>query len=311
MSTLFRGQELTQLTAPILDVTAANGVTYAYRRFGVAGTGAPLLLFLQHFRGNLDNWDPILVDTLAAGREVILLDNTGVGLSSGQVPVTVTRMARDVIAFLDALDLARVDLLGFSLGGMVAQEIALLRPRGVRRIVLAGTGPRGGKQMHGWTLDIERVANQAEAGLDELLHIFFGVTETSRALGMQYAQRVFSRTENPDKPTGPEAARAQYDAIVEWGIPDPSRLARLAGITQPTLVAAGDNDTMIPTVNSQVLADHLPNARLRIFSDAGHGNSTCRSPPSTNSAPPCSPRPARSRCPSGRRWTWRSATPPE
>ncbi|WP_433355821.1 alpha/beta fold hydrolase [Microtetraspora malaysiensis] len=271
MTTLIRGHELTQLTAPILDVTAANGVTYAYRRFGATDTGKPPLLFLQHFRGNLDNWDPIVVDTIAAGREVILLDNTGVGLSSGQVPVTVTQMARDAISFLDALDVEQVDLLGFSLGGMVAQEVALLRPRAVRRIVLAGTGPRGGRQMHGWTLDIERAANRADGGLDELLHIFFGITETSRALGMEYVQRVFSRTENPDKPNGPEVARAQYDAIVEWGIPDLGRLARLAGITQPTLVAAGDDDPMIPTVNSQLLADHLPNARLRIFSDAGHG----------------------------------------
>ncbi|MGI5487861.1 alpha/beta fold hydrolase [Microtetraspora malaysiensis] len=271
MTTLIRGHELKQLTAPILDVTAANGVTYAYRRFGATDTGKPPLLLLQHFRGNLDNWDPILVDTLAAGREVILLDNTGVGLSSGQVPVTVTQMARDAISFLDALDVEQVDLLGFSLGGMVAQEVALLRPRAVRRIVLAGTGPRGGRQMHGWTLDIERAANRADGGLDELLHIFFGITETSRTLGMEYVQRVFSRTENPDKPNGPEVARAQYDAIVEWGIPDLGRLARLAGITQPTLVAAGDDDPMIPTVNSQLLADHLPNARLRIFSDAGHG----------------------------------------
>ncbi|MEU1393130.1 MULTISPECIES: alpha/beta hydrolase [unclassified Nonomuraea] len=271
MTTLAGGHELTQLSAPILDVTAANGVTYAYRRFGAADTGAPPLLLLQHFRGNLDNWDPILVDTLAVGREVILLDNTGVGLSSGSVPVTVTQMARDAIFFLDALDVEQVDLLGFSLGGMVAQEVALLRPRAVRRIVLAGTGPRGGRQMHGWTLDIERAANQEDGGLDELLHIFFGITETSRSLGMEYAQRIFSRTENPDKPNGPEVARAQYDAIVEWGIPDPGRLARLAGITHPTLVTAGDNDPMITTVNSQLLADHLPNARLRIFSDAGHG----------------------------------------
>ncbi|MFF4197894.1 alpha/beta fold hydrolase [Nonomuraea sp. NPDC001831] len=262
---------MTTLTTPILDVTAANGVTFAYRRFGATGTGRPPLLFLQHFRGTLDNWDPLLVDVLAEDREVILLDNTGVGRSSGRVPVTVAQMARDAIAFLDALEIEGADLLGFSLGGMVAQEVALLRPRAVRRIVLAGTGPRGGKQMHGWTLDIERAANRADGGIEELLHIFFGITETSRALGKEYAQRVFSRTEHPDRPNGPEVARAQYDAIVEWGIPDPGRLARLAGITQPTLVAAGDNDPMIPTVNSQLLADHLPNARLRIFSDAGHG----------------------------------------
>jgi pimeloyl-ACP methyl ester carboxylesterase len=264
-------QTVSQLTAPTLTVEAGTGVTYAYRRFGRRDDRWPPLLFLQHFRGNLDNWDPVLVDTIAAHREVILLDNTGVGLSSGTVPVTVTEMARDAIAFVDALEIDRIDLLGYSLGGMVAQEFALLRPRVVRRIVLAGTGPRGGQQMHGWIVDIERTANQANNGLEDLLHIFFEITETSRALGRDYIQRAFSRTEGRDKPNGPAVARAQYDAIVEWGIPDPSRLNRLAGITQPTLVAAGANDMMIPTVNSHLLADHLPNARLRIYPDAAHG----------------------------------------
>jgi pimeloyl-ACP methyl ester carboxylesterase len=227
-------QTVSQLTAPTLTVEAGTGVTYAYRRFGRRDDRWPPLLFLQHFRGNLDNWDPVLVDTIAAHREVILLDNTGVGLSSGTVPVTVTEMARDAIAFVDALEIDRIDLLGYSLGGMVAQEFALLRPRVVRRIVLAGTGPRGGRQMHGWIVDIERTANQANNGLEDLLHIFFEITETSRALGREYIQRAFSRTEGRDKPNGPAVARAQYDAIVEWGIPDPSRFNRLAGITQPT-----------------------------------------------------------------------------
>jgi pimeloyl-ACP methyl ester carboxylesterase len=271
MPTTTPAVELSAMTAPILTIEAANGVAYAYRRFGASDDNRPPLLFLQHFRGNLDNWDPLLVDSIAEHREVILLDNTGVGLSTGAVPVTVTQMARDAIAFLDAVELDQVDLLGYSLGGMVAQEIALLRPRAVRRIVLAGTGPRGGHQMHGWTFDIERTANAANNGLEDLLHIFFEITETSRALGREYVQRAFSRTEGRDKPNGPEVARAQYDAIVEWGIPDPSRLSRLAGITQPTLVANGDNDMMIPTVNSQLLADHLPNARLRIYPDAAHG----------------------------------------
>jgi pimeloyl-ACP methyl ester carboxylesterase len=269
MSTIERAAS--QLTAPNLTVDAANGITYAYRRFGASDGQWPPLLFLQHFRGNLDNWDPLLVDTIAVHREVILLDNTGVGLSSGKVPLTVTEMARDAIAFVDALELDEVDLLGYSLGGMVAQEIALLRPRAVRQIVLAGTGPRGGRGMHGWIFDIERTANNADNGIEDLLHIFFEVTETSRALGMEYIQRAFSRTEERDKPNGPEVTRAQYDAIVEWGIPEPSRLDRLAGITQPTLVANGDNDMMIPTVNSQLLADRLPDARLRIYPDAAHG----------------------------------------
>jgi pimeloyl-ACP methyl ester carboxylesterase len=260
-----------QLTVPTLEARAQDGITYAYRRWGRSAVDHPPLLFLQHFRGNLDNWDPALIDAIAEEREVVLLDNRGVGRSSGAVPRTVTEMARDAIAFVDALGLRQIDLLGYSLGGMVAQEVALLRPRLVRRVILAGTGPRGGQQMHGWTIDIERTANQPNNGLDELLHIFFEVTETSRSRGREYVQRAFSRTDGADRPNGAEVASAQYDAIVEWGIPDPSRLHRLAGITQPVLVAAGANDMMIPTVNSQLLADHLPNARLRIYPDASHG----------------------------------------
>ncbi len=261
-----------QLTSENRTIGGANGVTYAYRRLGNAGTASPPLVFLQHFRGNLESWDPLLVDAIAAEREVILLDNAGVGLSSGIVPSTVSEMARDAISFLDALELDEVDLLGYSLGGMVAQELALFRPRAVRRLVLAGTGPRGGgTQMHGWILDIETTANKAQNGLDDILHIFFDITETSRARGREYVQRIFTRSEGRDAPTGPEVARAQYDAIVDWGIPDRSRLNRLAGIRQPVLVTSGDNDRMIPTVNSQILADHLPNARLRIFPDAAHG----------------------------------------
>ncbi|GAA4483349.1 alpha/beta hydrolase [Rhodococcus olei] len=271
MSHTTQALELSQLTAENLTVDAANGVTYAYRRFGTSDNDQPPLLFLQHFRGNLDNWDPLLVDGIAAHREVVLLDNTGVGLSSGTVPDSVTQMARDAIAFLDALEIDRVDLLGYSLGGMVAQEVALLRPRAVRRIILAGTGPRGGRQMHGWTFDIERTANNADNGIEDLLRIFFEVTETSRARGIEYVQRAFSRQEGADRPNGPEVTRAQYDAIVEWGIPDETRLNRLAGIVQPVLVANGANDMMIPTINSQLLADQLPNARLRIYPDAAHG----------------------------------------
>jgi pimeloyl-ACP methyl ester carboxylesterase len=178
-------QTLGQLTAPNLSIDAGNGITYGYRRFGAPASGPPLM-FLQPFRGNLDNWDPLLVDTIAAHREVILVDNTGVGLSSGEVPSTVTQMARDAIAFLDAIDLSEVDVLGYSLGGMVAQEVALLRPRAVRRLVLAGTGPRGGgRQMHGWITDIEHTANLADNGVEDLLHIFFEITQTSRDLGRE------------------------------------------------------------------------------------------------------------------------------
>ena len=261
-----------QVTAENLMIEAANHVTYAYRRLGQSTGGRPSLVFLQHFSGNLDNWDPLLIDTIAQSCEVILVDNTGVGLSSGTVPRTVTEMARDAIAFVDALGCREVDLLGYSIGGMIAQEVALLRPRLVRRLVLCATGPRGGgSQMHGWIKDIEETANADNPGPESLLRIFFEVTDTSRQKGREYIGRMLSRQQDRDKPNGPEVKQAQYDAIVEWGIPDPSRLNRLAGITQPTLVANGANDTMIPTINSQILADHLPNARLRIYPDAGHG----------------------------------------
>ncbi len=262
-----------QASAANLTVDAANGISYAYRRFGDAGTDAPPLLFLQHFRGNIDNWDPLLVDTIAEHREVILLDNTGVGLSSGVVPRTVTEMARDAISFCDALELTELDLLGYSLGGMVAQDLALLRPPLVRRLVLAGTGPRGGGQlMHGWAPDVAAVARADDNGPDELLWLFFEHTETSKKLGGEYLARAFGeRKEDRDRPNGDQVSEAQYDAIVEWGIPDLSQLNRLAGIRQPTLVANGDNDTMIPTINTHILGENLPNARVRIFPDAGHG----------------------------------------
>jgi pimeloyl-ACP methyl ester carboxylesterase len=262
--------EETAVTTPNQTVAAPDGVTYAYRRFGTATAGIPPLVMLQHFRGNLDNWDPLLLDGLAASREVIPVDNAGVGLSTGAVRRTITAMARDVIAFTDALGLTRIDLLGYSIGGMIAQEVALMRPQLLRRLVLAGTGPRGGQLMHGWISDVKATANGENNGPAELLRLFFEITGTSQQKGREYLQRFTSRADR-DKPTGLDVRDAQYDAITEWGIPDDSRLSRLAGITQPVLITAGDNDTMIPTVNAWLMARHLPDAQVRIFPDAGHG----------------------------------------
>src|SRR5258707_10853523 len=149
---------VSQRTAPNLRIEAASGVTYAYRRFGNRSTGALPLVCLVHYRGNLDNWDPTLVDTIATQREVILVDNAGVGGSSGSVPSSVTQMARDALAFVDALGLQTVDLLGFSLGGMVAQEVALIRPYVVRRLILAGTSPMGGEDIHAFAVGPVREA---------------------------------------------------------------------------------------------------------------------------------------------------------
>jgi pimeloyl-ACP methyl ester carboxylesterase len=258
-------------TAPNRSVDSAAGVRFAYRRLGEPIAGTPPLLLLQHFRGNLDNWDPLLVDSLASRREVILFDNAGVGLSGDSTPSTVTEMARDAISFVDALGLERVDLLGYSIGGMVAQEFTLLRPRQVRRLVLAATGPRGGGSYAlGWAFDIDAPATAQDDGTEGYLGIF-SLTESSQGRGREYLSRLQDRTEDRDLPVGLQAQRAQYDALVEWCIPEPSKLARLTGIRQPTLVASGDNDTVIPTENAHTLGAHLPNSRVRIFDDAGHG----------------------------------------
>jgi pimeloyl-ACP methyl ester carboxylesterase len=259
------------LTAPNQAVEARNGVSYAYRRFGAPSPGVLPLVMLQHFRGNLDDWDPLLLDALASGHEVIPVDNAGVGLSSGTVPRTITEMARDAIAFTDALGLTRIDLLGFSIGGMIAQELTLLRPQLVRRLVLAGTGPQSGELMHGWINDVAALANVADNRPEDLLALFFEITPTSQQKGQEFLQRCAARQEGRDQPASLQARDAQFDAMTEWGIPDPSRLNRLAGITQPVLIAAGDNDIMIPTGNAWLMARHLPNARVRIYPDSGHG----------------------------------------
>ena len=261
----------TQLTAPNLVTEAGNGITYAYRRFGSTGPETAPLLFLQHFRGNLDNWDPQLIDAIAAEREVILLDNTGVGGSSGRTPTNVTEMAHDALAFIDALGLHTLDILGFCLGGFVAQELTLIRPQLVRRLVLAGTGPQGGEQMHGFTVDVLEAATPDEPTGEDFVYLFFERTPTSVGRGWAFVDRIFARADDRDQPTSLQTRDAQLDAITAWGIPDPTRLHRLAGITHPTLVANGDHDILIPTRNSRLLASNLPNAQLSIYPNAGHG----------------------------------------
>ena len=245
--------------------------TLVYRRFGESESDAPPLVCLQHFRGNLDNWDPALVDRLAIDREVILLDNRGVGASTGVVPDTVDDMARDALRFIDALGLRQVDLLGFSLGGCVAQEMALARPRLIRRIVLAGTAPRGAPRIHRWSDDVYALAAQDVLDPKRFISLFFSGSQESRAKGMQFLERISARTVDRDEPTDVTTRDAQLAALTRWGIPDPSKLARLAAITQPTFVAVGDADQLMITQNSHLLADHLPNSQLRIYPDSGHG----------------------------------------
>jgi pimeloyl-ACP methyl ester carboxylesterase len=246
----------------------AGGVDFAYRRFG-RPAGLPLVL-LQHFRGNLDNWDPALTDALAAEREVILVDYPGGGSSTGQPSTVIAETARQMIAFMAALGLDRIDLLGFSIGGFVAQEIALVRPTLVRRLVLAATGPKGAPGMHGWREDIAAAA-RGESKPENLLYIMFAHTESSQAKGMEFLGRFMQRQEGRDAPTSDAARDAQYDAIVEWGIPDHAALQRLTGIQSPTLIIQGDDDLMIPTRLSHLLAGLIPDARIHIYPDSAHG----------------------------------------
>src|SRR3954464_14623829 len=241
---------ITHQTAPT-EFVEADGVTYAYRRFG-RPSAVPLVL-LQHFRGNLDNWDPAFTDALAADREIILVDAPGVGASTGAPKHTVAETARSILAFLDALGLRQIDLLGFSLGGFVAQDVALMRPWAIRRLVLVGTGPKGAPGMHGWRDDIQENSRHDEGSGEDLLYIFFAHTETSQAKGMEFLGRFLQRAEDRDPMTTRAVREAQYDAVLEWGIPNHAALQRLTGIAGPTLILQGDDDLMIPTKASHLM----------------------------------------------------------
>ena len=255
---------------PLSYVEAANGVTYAYRRFGT-GTGIPLV-FLQHFRGNIDNWDPKLVDQIATERDVILFDNTGIGSTTGSAPNTVEQMADDAIAFIRALGVSEVDLFGFSLGGFVAQEIALSQPQLVRRVILAGTGPKGAPGMERWSKDVEEAVVADETGPAGVLYVFYANTSTSQAAGQQSLGRIYGWATGRDEQPSLEAKNAQYEAVLAWGVRDWGAVARLTELHQPALILQGDNDIMIPTKASYTLAGLLPNATLHIYPDASHGS---------------------------------------
>ena len=256
------------LAAPNSVVSAANGIDYAYRQ---VGEGTPALVLLQHFRGNLDNWDPALVDALAGDRRVVTFDNAGVGGSTGTTPSTIAQMARDAIAFLEALELGEVDLLGFSIGSFVAQEIALTRPALVRRLVLASAAPRGAAGMHGWAPEVIGAVGEPEPNPDGYLGVFFTRSEASRQAGMETLGRLNSRRDDRDKQTTWQTRQAQYDAVCEWGIPDHGRLQRVSAIGMPVFVANGDSDPMIPPHFSYLLAGLIPQARVKIYPDAAHG----------------------------------------
>ena len=265
----------TALVATYVDaetqvLSASNGVDYAYRATG-ASNGVPLVT-LQHFRGNLDNWDPALIDALADGRQVIAFDNRGVAATSGRTPSTIAQMALDAIDFIDALEMGEVDLLGFSIGSFVAQEIALIRPSIVRKVVVASSAPQGASGMHGWAPAVIDAVGKPETSGEEYISVFFTGSEASRAAGQEVAGRLFgARTIDRDAPTSWQNRLAQYDAVCAWGQPNHSLLERVSGIDKPVFVANGDSDPMILPHYSYLLTGLIPGARLKIYPDSAHG----------------------------------------
>src|ERR1700724_3275059 len=237
-------------------------VRFAYRRFGRPG-GLPLL-FLNYWAANMEDWDPKVTNGFAAKRDVILVDNAGVGGSTGETPSTVAAMTKDCVDFCRALDLKRFDVVGFSLGGMIAQQLAFEYPELVRRIILLGTGPRGGEGMTFTELSSEERADPDRF----LLAAAFSPSDASQAAGRAYLNRLAARTHDRDLPVSQRTAEAQLRAIREWGmVPSSNRYATLQNIRHPTLVVHGNKDVVVLPVNAFILAEHLPDAQLIIYPD--------------------------------------------
>jgi pimeloyl-ACP methyl ester carboxylesterase len=246
-----------------------NGLRYAYRILGAAD-GVPLLL-CHRFRGTMDDWDPTFIDALAAERRVILFDNAGIGMSTGETPDTVTAMAEKAVEFLRLINVDRADLLGFSLGGYVAQMVTLNYPDLVRRLVLAGTGPGGGEGIVLPGPDIRPVASRPVLGLEEYLYLFFVPSVTSQAAGHRYWRRVNERGPEREPSVSEASVKAQVAALGAWWQGNGSAFPRLGEIRQSVLVANGFADVMVPTINSITMAQRIKNAMLILYPDSGHG----------------------------------------
>jgi pimeloyl-ACP methyl ester carboxylesterase len=249
----------------------ANGIRFAYRRFG-RPDGVPLV-FNQHFTGTMDHWDPAVTDGFAKDREVILFNNAGVSSSSGEVPTTFEKMGANAVTFIEALGLTKVDLLGFSIGGFVAQEITLQAPELVRKLLLVGTGPRGGQGMATLTPEAQQIFGATYADPDDIwLSVHFTPSEASQAAGRQFLRRFRLRNENRDPEVNEKVAPAQIEAIGKWGVQREGSYAYLKTIKRPTLVVNGSSDVIIYPINSFILQQNIPNAQLILYPDSNHGS---------------------------------------
>ena len=260
----------THQTAPTQFVEA-NGIRFAYRRFGKSG-GVPLVLN-QHFIGTMGRWDPAVTNGFAKDREVILFNNGGVSSSSGEVLTSIEEMAANAIAFIRALELSRIDVLGFSIGGFVAQEIAGHASSLVRKLILVGTGPRGGEGMASLTPEAQQIFGATYEEPDHLwLAVHFTQSEASQAAGRDFLKRFRLRKENRDPEVNEKVALAQLEALGKWGIQFDGAYDYLKSISQPTLIVNGGKDVIIYSVNSFILQQQLPNAQLILYPDANHGS---------------------------------------
>jgi pimeloyl-ACP methyl ester carboxylesterase len=257
----------THITAPNLFIDI-DGTKYAYRTFG-NDSGIPLLL-LQHFTGTLDNWDPIVTNGLAKQFKVILFDNKGIGASTGKTPDNIGAMAQDAISFIKALGVDKVNILGFSMGGFIAQQITLDAPDLVNKLILAGTGPKGGERIS----DIMGPLTESSTmdPYEQKLFLFYSQTETSRTLGKRSLDRINKRKVNRDPETGIKSVQAQLTSILKWAAPTDDSLERLKKIKQPVFIANGNNDTIVPTINSYIMFQNMPDAKLSLYPDSGHGS---------------------------------------
>lgn len=245
-----------------------NGTSFVYREIGEE-SHVPVI-FLHHLTAVLDDWDPRVVDGVAAAHKVIVFDNRGVGGSGGATPTSVEEMARDAVAFIRALGLSKVDLLGFSLGGFVAQAIVQLQPDLVRKVIIAGSGPAGGEGISNMGAVLQdALAKAGAAGKHPKHFLFFSQTDNGQAAANAFLARLNERKGDRDAAISNATIGAQLTAIHAWGQADPSKLSE---IHHPVLVVNGDDDVMAPTINSFELARRLPNAQLSIFPDAGHGS---------------------------------------
>jgi pimeloyl-ACP methyl ester carboxylesterase len=257
----------TYIHAPNKSIRTANGITYVYRELGEK-IGIPIVFF-THLSANLDNWDPRIIDGIAKQHWVITFDNTGVGLSSGQVPGTIKEMAEDAIDFIKALGFKQIDILSFSMGGMIAQELLELEPTLIRKVILTGTGPRGGKGIE----NVTKISNQDLVRAiftlkDVKTYLFFTRTSNGKKKAKEFLARIKERKQNRDKMISLKGYYTQLEAINRWGKSTPADLSK---IKQPILVVNGEADRMVPTENSYELVQRLLNSKLVIYKDAGHG----------------------------------------